>query len=467
MIYYILLFSLFFFSSPLFAAEPLVGGKLGQFHKGERILILAPHPDDEAIGCAGVIQEALSAGARVKIAYLTNGEHNQFAFIVYKKRIVFKQKEFIILGQLRRQEAIKAMKLLGVGEEDLIFLGYPDFGTFSIFARYWNTEKPFRSIMTRIPKVPYKDSPSFESFYVGESIVADLKRVILDYHPHKIFVSHPADVNVDHKSFYLFLQVVLADLKGKIRQPVVYPYLVHHSGWPLPRHYHPELTLVPPKGLSDSQIEWIEFNLNPEQLEKKRQAILCYKSQTESSAFYLLAFARKNELFGDYPVVYLKNQPALKDKKTSFSGFSKMFSDIGPEFKYEEQNKLLGENGRVSYAVLDQNLVIRIEKPREIVRRLSTIAYIFGYNYKIPFSHMPKIRIITKYNNFKAFDGKKPVTLQGVSLDLEPTALILKIPLSSLGSPDFILASVRAYIGEKEEGNSSVYTTGFRRIDIN
>ena len=36
------------------ALEPVV--------KDDRILILAPHPDDEAIACAGVIQEALKKG---------------------------------------------------------------------------------------------------------------------------------------------------------------------------------------------------------------------------------------------------------------------------------------------------------------------------------------------------------------------------------------------------------------------
>ncbi|MFY9402443.1 MAG: PIG-L family deacetylase [Candidatus Omnitrophota bacterium] len=464
MIYYILFFLLFFFS-PLSAAEPLVAEKLGEFNKGERILILAPHPDDEVIGCAGIIQEAIASGARVKIVYLTNGEHNQFVFIVYKKRVIFRQKEFISLGEVRRQESIEAMKLLGIGKDDLIFLGYPDFGTFSIFARYWDTDKPFYSLMTRISKVPYKSSISFGSPYVGESIIADLKRVILDYQPQKIFVSHPADVNVDHKSFYLFLQIALADLRGKIQQPQVYPYLIHHVGWPLPRRYHPELSLAPPKGLSDSQIEWLEFVLSSEQLAKKRQAILTYKSQTTSSAFYLLSFARKNELFGDYPPIFLNNQP--KDKKASYFGFLKMFLDTDFELKEKKEGRLFEEGERVSYALLDKSLVIKIEKPKNIVRRFSTVSYIFGYNYKSQFSLMPKVRIVTKYNKFKAFDGKKQISLKGASLELEPTALILKIPLASLGSPDFLLVSVRAYIGKEEESSSPIYTTGFRRIDIN
>ena len=50
----------------------------------DRILILAPHPDDEAVGCAGIIQEAVAAGADMHVLCLTNGDNNEFAFIVYE-----------------------------------------------------------------------------------------------------------------------------------------------------------------------------------------------------------------------------------------------------------------------------------------------------------------------------------------------------------------------------------------------
>jgi LmbE family N-acetylglucosaminyl deacetylase len=94
---------------------------LNPFDKNERILILAPHPDDESIACAGIIQKALEAGAQVRVVYLTNGDHNELAFIVYEKRITLRQGEFVHLGKLRQQESIKAMKFLGLSEKDLCF----------------------------------------------------------------------------------------------------------------------------------------------------------------------------------------------------------------------------------------------------------------------------------------------------------------------------------------------------------
>ena len=428
--------------------------------KNDRILILAPHPDDEAIGCAGIIQQALSVGAQVKVVYLTNGDHNQIAFIVYEKRLTLKKGEFIHMGEVRRSEAIKAMKLLGLNESNLIFLGYPDFGTFTIFSRYWQTKKPFRSLLTRISNVPYKENMSFGVPYKGESILSDLKSVLLRYKPNKIFVSHPADVNVDHKSLYLFLQVALNDLKDELPRPKIYPYLIHCVGWPIPRHYHPELSLEPPKQFLKSQINWLEFSLTPEQLNKKYQAILRYKSQTESSAFYLLSFARKNELFGDYPDIELQRQLSLKERVVSFFGFSDMFreQDTGVSGGLETPTE---DKGRVSYAIVDNSILIRIEKAKEINRKFNFMLYLFGYSYKTPFSSMPKIRIIAKYNKFKVFEGKSMIEPQGISLQLSSNALILKVPLEILGNPDFILTSMKAY------GRPlSVDVIGFRKIDI-
>ena len=35
----------------------------------DRILVLAPHPDDEVLGCAGVIQRALAMGLPVRVVF--------------------------------------------------------------------------------------------------------------------------------------------------------------------------------------------------------------------------------------------------------------------------------------------------------------------------------------------------------------------------------------------------------------
>lgn len=428
--------------------------------KDDRILILAPHPDDEAIACAGIIQQALKVGAQLKVVYLTNGDHNQIAFIVYEKRITMRKGEFIHMGEVRRAEAIKAMKLLGLDEKNLIFLGYPDFGTFTIFSKYWQETKPFKSLLTRISSVPYKENFSFGAPYKGESILDDVKKALLDYRPNKIFVSHPADTNVDHKTLYLFLQIALRDLQKYITQPAIYPYLIHCVGWPLPRHYHPELNLTRPKQFLDGQIKWLEFKLTQEQLNKKHQAILCYKSQTESSAFYLLSFARQNELFGDYPELELEEQVSLKEKAVSFFGFSNLFDDSSIDTLLGLDN-FPGTAGQVSYAVVDNSFLIRVEKTEKLNREFSLMLYLFGYSHRTPFAQMPKIRIVTRHNKFRVFDKKSMIKPEGMSLELNSRELIFKIPLEILGSPDFILTSLKAH-----RGILPINAVAFRKIYI-
>jgi len=435
-------------------------GTVEPIEKTDRILILAPHPDDEAIGCAGIIQEAVRKGAQLKIVYLTNGDHNQVAFIVYEKRLTLRSGEFIHMGEVRRKEAIKAMQLLGVDNNNLIFLGYPDFGTFTIFREVWQERKPYRTMLTRISKVPYKENFSFRAPYKGESILADLDKIIRGYKPNKIFVSHPADANADHKAFYLFLQIALRDLEGKIPQPKIYPYLIHCIAWPLPRHYHPELSLNPPEQFLGSQVNWLKFDLTPEQLTNKQKAILCYKSQTSSSAFYLLAFARKNELFGDYPGVELKKEESIKAQVASFFGLSDMFNE-SKEVDWDDASYLTGGRGHVSYGLLDEELLMRIDKPQELNKRFSIQLYIFGYSDKTPFAAMPKVRIITGHKRFKVFSGNKMIKAEGMGLELNGKELILKVPLKILGEPDFILTAVKTYAGILHTD-----TTSFRKINI-
>lgn len=433
---------------------------LEPFKKGERVLILAPHPDDEAIACAGIIQEALKAKAKVKVVYLTNGDHNELSFIVYEKRITLRLGEFVHMGQVRQKEAIKGMGFLGVPESDLVFLGYPDYGTFEIFCNYWQTDKSFRDRLTRISSVPYKDNPSYGAPYYGESILNDLASQVLDYKPDKIFVSHPADVNVDHKALYLFLQIALSDLEGSIPKPKVYPYLVHCVGWPTPRHYHPELTLYPPHKFIGSKIDWSRFALSFAQLDKKYQSILFYKSQTQSAAFYLLAFARENELFGDYPVLELAPQVTLKDKVISYFGATKMFKENKP-LEPLEITEGLEEDGFVSYARQDDYFIVRVDKPKKLSSRFRVLLHIFGYSKNMAFAKMPKIRIIASAGVCRVFNAKNRVKDHGVLLDFSKNSLILKIPLKLLQNPDYLLTAVKAY-----HGNLPIDVVGFRKIKI-
>ena len=120
----LILFCLFLFclASPVLPCLAQDVKPMQEFTASDRILILAPHPDDEVMATGGVIQKALKANAKVKVLFLTNGDHNEPAFIVYEKRLTMRKGEFIHMGQVRREESLEALKRLGLAEKNCVFL---------------------------------------------------------------------------------------------------------------------------------------------------------------------------------------------------------------------------------------------------------------------------------------------------------------------------------------------------------
>ena len=182
--------------------------------------MLAPHPDDEVLGTAGVIQQAVAMKLPLKIVFLTYGDSNQWSFLLYRKYPVVFPGAVESMGMVRHDEAVNASRILGVSPQQLIFLGYPDFGTLNIWYYHWNERPAYRSIMTRVIAVPYKNAYHFGAPYKGEAIVEDLRSILRDFKPTKVFVSHPADHNGDHLALYLYLRVALWD-EGMDESPVV------------------------------------------------------------------------------------------------------------------------------------------------------------------------------------------------------------------------------------------------------
>ena len=298
-----IIISLFLIVIPVLAVSAKDIPAIPEFTKDDRVLVLAAHPDDEILGAGGVIQRARAAGARVQVVCYTNGDHNELAFIVYEKRFTFRTCEFLYMGELRRSETVKALTNLGVGRQDMIFLGYPDFGTMAILTQYWQTKKPYWSLLTRISKVAYSEALSPVAPYVGESILKDIKTVLDNFKPTKIFVNHPADTNRDHQSLYLFTRLALWDLEGKIPPPEVYPYIIHVIGWPKPRGHHLNLYLSPPDSLAG--ISGKQLVLGEEEPKVKEKMVDFFKTEIEYNPPYLYSYVRRNELFGDFPEIEL------------------------------------------------------------------------------------------------------------------------------------------------------------------
>ena len=432
------IFCIFLISASSARAEDAKDGI--NFTKNDRVLILAPHPDDETIGTAGVIEKALKQDAKVRVVCYTNGDSNELSFIVYEKRLTFRKGEFLHMGEVRRKETMRAMVSLGVKPEDIIFLGYPDFGTLEIFTKYWGKVTPYKGLFTRVSKVSYPEAMSPGAPYTGESVLKDIEKIILNFKPTKIFVSHPSDVNRDHRSLYLFLQVALWDLEGKIKPPQVLPYIIHVVRWPIPRGYHPDMALEPPDSLADSGITWHSLKLTDEEIKIKRDTTSFYRSQNASNPKYLFTFSRSNELFGDFPVIKMNMQNTAETVWHDLETIQNI--KIDPEHKKDAENSIIPD---VAYAAKDDRLLVRFQLGKKIENNLDVSIFLIGYNLKINFSEMPKIYIKVDTLGVHIIDKKQPLQVKDVEFDTQGNILILKIPFSLLGNPDRILTCAKTH----------------------
>jgi LmbE family N-acetylglucosaminyl deacetylase len=82
-----------------------------------KLFILSPHPDDESLGCGGLIAACCAAGNAPVVAMLTDGSAS------HPDSYDFPPER---LTTLRQQEALAAGQCLGLAPENLVFLGYPD-----------------------------------------------------------------------------------------------------------------------------------------------------------------------------------------------------------------------------------------------------------------------------------------------------------------------------------------------------
>ena len=85
-----------------------------------RLLILAPHPDDETLGCGGLMAQAQAARQAVHVLVITDGGQSHPSSTAYPRpRLV----------ALRQGESLAAAAALGIPPENLAFLGVPDGAT--------------------------------------------------------------------------------------------------------------------------------------------------------------------------------------------------------------------------------------------------------------------------------------------------------------------------------------------------
>ncbi|QBB70265.1 PIG-L family deacetylase [Pseudolysobacter antarcticus] len=212
----------------------------------DRVLILAPHPDDESLSSGGLIQASLAAGAAVRVLLFTDGDNNPWPQRWIEKRWVIGAAERMRWGARRRAEAQQALRILGVADDHVRFLGFPDTGLTELLMR--------------------ADSELMQTL-VGE---------LREFRSTRLVVPGLQDRHPDHSATHVLARIAMqhADPTTAIE---VLSYLVHTDLTELPSTR--VLTLTSP------------------QIQRKREAIAAHETQVRLSGKRFLGFAKPHEYF--------------------------------------------------------------------------------------------------------------------------------------------------------------------------
>jgi LmbE family N-acetylglucosaminyl deacetylase len=160
-----------------------------------RVMLIAPHPDDEALACSVILQQAVRAGAAIRVVYVTDGDNNPWPQRALERRWRLSASDRKRWGKLRRSEALAALRVLGIHPSDVQFLALPDQGLTDLLLRDCN------GALTR------------------------LIQVIDDWSPTDILVPSLSDIHPDHNAVAVMMRLIFADfLAGGVSQ---WNYLVH------------------------------------------------------------------------------------------------------------------------------------------------------------------------------------------------------------------------------------------------
>ena len=215
-----------------------------QLTKNDRVLFVAPPPDDESLATGGLIQRANRAGAAARVLFVTNGDNNPWPQRWVEKRWSIGDDERQRWGGLRRREALQALRRLGLPSSSGRFLNFPDQGI---------SDKLLRADREAL-----------------ERICRELK----EFKPTLLVLPSAYDLHPDHNALHVLFQIAL----GRLRLPAArqLQFLVHCR--------RPDLV---PKRL--------ELHLREEERRLKREAILCHQTQMVLSRKRVLAYARPVE----------------------------------------------------------------------------------------------------------------------------------------------------------------------------
>ncbi len=264
-----------------------------------RVLVFAPHPDDESLAAGGLITRLVHAGDAVRVVFITNGDGYPWAvredFHLSKPT----DSDYLALGELRQHEALAAAERLGLAKRHVSFLGFPDGGLAELWRAHWSRTHPYTSPYTKEDSPPYVGAVDPDLNYDGQDLTSVIARLLRDFRPTVVIMPHPYDAHLDHAHTSYFVTEAVEALQDRRVLPkdlVILTYLVHDPLWPPAPGTTP--TLPPPPISRVPDTDWTEVKLTASELTVKEEALARYRSQEGVMADLFHRFQRDNELFG-------------------------------------------------------------------------------------------------------------------------------------------------------------------------
>jgi LmbE family N-acetylglucosaminyl deacetylase len=202
------------------AVESLPLATLDELTGMQPFVVVAPHPDDETLGCAGLMAEARACALEFRIIIVTDGGASHRSQLYPRERLV----------KLRKNESLAAAEQIGVPRGWLSDIGLPDGAT------------PL-------------EGPVFDS---TATAIADLAG---DARARTLFVTSRHDPHCDHQAVHDIVRTAARHAGLKVWS---YPIW----GWHLP----------PDKKLTEARALGVRLDIG-KWLEVKRAAIRCHRSQ--------------------------------------------------------------------------------------------------------------------------------------------------------------------------------------------
>ncbi len=208
-------------------AAALVGRSRPYEPQPGAMVVVAPHPDDETLGCGGLIALHASRGDPVRIVFLTDGEASHGGHPVLTREA---------LGAQRRHEALSALAVLGDASSIAVdFFGAPD------------------GQLDRL-------APP-----LAAEVVARLAAIIRSATPVFVFAPYAHGGSTEHTAACALAARACADAGGATL--LEYPIWAWWNAWRL----RPRLA---------ADAENLRLRIRP-WLERKRRALACHRTQTE------------------------------------------------------------------------------------------------------------------------------------------------------------------------------------------